>query len=184
MKKKFEIHDLRFPTEVLGIQIRRDETGIYFSTRKSEAKIIEEYEINDPGVLNTPLPPGHKLPPLDELPDVVVICKCRGLLGKLLCLSRYIRFDICCAVNFLSRYSMKHNKAMCGSMKGILRCLKKENFEIYYAYNKILNNHGFHLTARSDASFSDDLYKRRSTIGLFFSGMDILTLGARRKLRR
>ena len=130
MKKKFKIHDLGFPIEVLGVQIRRDETGIYLLTKKSEAKIIEEFEINDAGVLNTPLQSGHKLPPLDELPDVVVIDECRGLLGKLLCSSRYVRFDICYAVNFLSKYSTKHNKAMCGSMKGILRCLKKENFDI------------------------------------------------------
>ena len=167
VKKKFSIHDLGFPTEVLGIQVRRDKAGIYLSTEKSERKIIKEFEMDETMILETPLPPGYNLPSLDEVPDAVVIDKYRRLLGKLLYLSRCVRYDICYSINLLSRYSTRHNKSMWKAMKGILRYLKQGNFEICYTYNKNPKITASNITAWSDASFSDDTSTRRSTIGLF-----------------
>ena len=167
VKKKFEIHDLGFPTEALGIQIRRDKSGIHLSTKKSEEKLIEEFEMKDAASLSTPLPPGLKLPPLADVPDAIVIDKYRKLLGKLLYLSRCVRYDICYAVNFLSRYSTKHNKSIWFYMKGILKYLKGETFEISYSFKNNSKDSSSEVAVWSDASFSDDFTTRKSTVGYF-----------------
>lgn len=167
VKKKFKIHDMGFPTETLGIQIRRDSSGIHLSTKRSEEKILLEFEMEDSGVLRTPLPPGLKLPALTQVPNPVNITKYRRLLGKLLYLSRCVRYDICYATNLLSRYATNHNKSIWKNMKDILRYLKSTNWEISYSFKSSEEKPASCVTAWSDASFSDDTSTRKSTIGYF-----------------
>ena len=131
-KNKFKILDLGFPTEILGIQIRKDKQAIYLSTDKSELKVISEYEMDNSKGSSTPLPPGLKLPPLLEVLNPVVILKYRNLLGKLLYISRCVRFDICYAVNLLCRYSSNHNTTMWKLLKGILKFLGDNQMKLEY----------------------------------------------------
>lgn len=165
VKEKFDIHELGFPTEALGIQIRRDKEGIHLSTAKSELKIIKEFEMNDATASSTPLPPGLILPSLKAVQNPIVIGKYRKLLGKLLYLSRCTRYDICYGVNLLSRYSTNHNKSIWTLLKGILRYLKGQKLEISYSFKQ--NSKVSSVTTWTDASFSDDTTSRRSTIGYF-----------------
>ncbi len=156
VKKKFDIHDMGFPNEILGIQVIRDKFGIRLSTKNNELKIIEEFELSDAMRMNTPLPPGLKLPSLDDVPNPVIIEKYRSLLGKLLYLARCVRYDICYAVNLLSRYSSNHNKSMWNLLKGILRYLKDNELQITYVYKKQPPQNLFQVNVFSDASFADN----------------------------
>lgn len=110
VQKKLDIHDLELPTEILGIQLRKDVYGTSLSTKSGEDNIIDEYEINNVDSLSTPLPSSFKVLPLRMVSDAVVIYKYRRLLGKLLYLSRCVRYDICFAVNLMARYTSNHNK--------------------------------------------------------------------------
>ena len=165
-RRKFEIHELGFPSETLGMQIERSELGIRLSCEKSEKKIIMEYEMNEAKPSNTPLTPGLRLPSLHNVENPMEIEKFRQLLGKLLYISRCVRYDISYAVTLLSRYSSKHNKNLWYHLKGILRYLNNQKLVLFYKFNsnkkkdRTGNIHVF-----SDASYGDDETSKRSTIG-------------------
>lgn len=108
VQKEFEIYDLGFSTEMLGIQLRMNAYKIYLSTKKGEEKIIDEYEIHNSNMLGTRLPSGFKIAPLRMVPDAVVIDKYRRLLGALLYLSRFVRYDICFFNSLMARYASNH----------------------------------------------------------------------------
>ena len=92
-RNKFEIHELGFPAETLGIQIKKTETGIHFSTHKRELSILKEYEMEESKAKSTPLSPGLRLPSLHKIENCIEIVKYRQLLGKLLHISRCVRYD-------------------------------------------------------------------------------------------
>lgn len=125
-----------FPNEALGIRIHTDEEEIYLSTKENEKKIIQENELISVNEMKTPLPSGPKFPPLKEVPESAVIEKFRYLLWKLLYVARCVRYNICCSVNFLSRYSSIHNKTIWGYLKGIVKYLKGNNLRISYKFKQ------------------------------------------------
>lgn len=175
IKNKLEINDLGFPTEVLGIQIRRNSKALYLSTEKNERRIITEFEINHAKRLRTPSPTGLKLAPLNEISDPLVIPKNRKLPGNLPYISRCVRFDICYAVNFLSRYSSNHNTTIWNLLKRKLRYLQENQIELQYAYASASIKQTPKVAVRSDASFADEATTRKSTIGhiIFWNGYTV-----------
>lgn len=130
VQKKFKIKELEIPTEVLGIHLRKDLHEIQLSMKKSEDKVIEEYEVSSTDVLSTPLLSALSLPPTKMGSGAVVIDKYRIFLGKLLYLSRCVKYDIHLAVNFRARYASNHNKTLGVYSNGILKYLKENDFEI------------------------------------------------------
>ena len=114
--------------------------------------------------LLTPLPPGIKLPDLEDISDNVRIEKYRRLLGKLLYVSRCVRYDIYFAVDLLARYSTKHNKMIWKLLKGILRYISTNESYLHYKYADRTTAEST-ITAWSNASFGDDPSTKKSTIG-------------------
>lgn len=74
-----------------------------------------------------------------------------------------------------SLVSTNHNKEIWRLLKGILRYLKNEVFEISYHFKNHSKEDEFQVTVWSDASFSDDINTRKSTIGhfVFWNGYTI-----------
>lgn len=112
LKKQFEIHEMGFPDEILGIQVSSDITGITLSAEESIGCILKEFEMDTAAGLSTPLPPNIKLPSLLKVPDPVVIDKYRRLLDKLLYVSKCVRLDISYAVNLMAGYCSSNNKTI------------------------------------------------------------------------
>lgn len=60
VQRKFEIHDLGFPTEVLDMQLRKTTYGLHLSTKQGVENIIDKYDMNNFNIFGTPLPSGPK----------------------------------------------------------------------------------------------------------------------------
>lgn len=153
--------------EVLGIKIWRGYKGLYLSTRKGEQKVIEEFEKKNSIVLSKPLPPGAKLPSPDQVSNTVEITKDRRLLGKILYLFRYVRYDFRYPINLSSRYSSMHNEAIWALQKNALRYLKGTELELPYLYIDCPDEPLFHFIFWSDDSYADSTTKWKSTIGRY-----------------
>lgn len=103
-----------------------NKNGIALSVQESINIIQKEFEIDLAAGLSTPLPPNLKLPSQEKVFHPIVIDKYKRLLGKLLYISRCVRFDIAFGVNLMARYCSKHNKTMWKYLKRDL-CYLKEN---------------------------------------------------------
>ena len=165
IEEKFEIHDLGFPSEILGIQIQKTKIGIHLCTNEMVKKITGDYEMEHAKPTRTPLPPGIKLPNLAKVENSVEIPRYRRLLGKLLYVSRCVRYDMTFAVHLLSTYSSNHNKNLFMLLKNTLRYLKNKKLELVYKFNFNHNNAKSNIEVYSDASYGDDETGKRSTIG-------------------
>ena len=73
VKRKFNMHYMRFPNKALSIQLIRDMKRIHFYKKKSEIKIIDELELKEAIEKKTLLLPYLKLPSVKEVPNTVVI---------------------------------------------------------------------------------------------------------------
>ena len=58
LQAKFEIHNLGYPSEIQGIQIKLSTNGIHILTTKTEKTIISDFEMGNAKLTFSPLPPG------------------------------------------------------------------------------------------------------------------------------
>lgn len=93
--------------------------------------------------------------------------KCQKLLGSLLYLMTCTRPDISYAINVLSRFASKNNKAVWQYLWGILRYLKG-TASLKLTYERNLNDECRILIGYADADHAGDKSDLRSTSGYVF----------------
>ena len=164
---RFTITDLREVSHILGIKITRKKVNktLRISQTDYTMSILERFGMMDCNPASTPSV-GGELPldqPADTLLDEDGIKAYQSLVGSLLYLSRTSRWDISYAVLELTRATSKPSKAHWTRAKHVLRYLKgRPELDIVYRGGK------FEIKAWADASFAQDLEKRRSTSGFIF----------------
>ncbi len=171
MKKKlmerFTMSDLGEVSLILGMKITRDRVKKTLSISQTDytLSILERFGMQDCNPVSTPCH-GGEIPldqPADTLLDEDGIKTYQSLVGSLLYLSRVSRWDIVFATLELCRAASKPSKAHLTKAKHVLRYLKgRPQLDIVYRSGK------FELLAWADASFAQDLVKRRSTTGYLF----------------
>eukprot|EP00903_Cladosiphon_okamuranus_P017600 g16211.t1 len=171
MKKKlmerFTMSDLGVVSLILGMKITRDRVKKTLSISQTDdtLSILERFGMQDCNPVSTPCHGGEISldQPADALLDEDGIKTYQSLVGILLYPSRVSRWDIAFATLELRRAASKPSKAHLTKAKHVLRYLKgRPQLDIVYQSGK------FELLAWADASFAQDLVKRRSTTGYLF----------------
>lgn len=134
VQKKFEIHKLGFPTEISDMHLQTYSFETHLFPKKWKEKMIEEYVVSSAYIFSTPLPLRFKLSPLIMVSDAVVIDEYKRPFPKLLYLSRFVRNDICFAVNHMARWASNHNQTLWLHLKEILEYSKRSGFNISYKF--------------------------------------------------
>lgn len=98
----FTIKDMGDATYFLGIEIKRDSTGVLLSQTKYILDILEEFSMLHAKPVTTPLPPGLKMSASDSSGEAD-IGKYRRLIGRLLYLNMS-RPDLAFACQQLSQF--------------------------------------------------------------------------------
>ena len=164
---RFTMTDLGEVSLILGMKITRDRVNktLRISQTDYTMSILERFGMMDCNPASTPSV-GGELPldqPADTLLDEDGVKAYQSLVGSLLYLSRTSRWDISYAVLELTRATSKPSKAHWTRAKHVLRYLKgRPELDIVYRGGK------FEIKAWADASFAQDLEKRRSTSGFIF----------------
>ena len=164
---RFTMSDLGEVSLILGMKITRDRVNKTLSISQTDyaMSILERFGMQDCNPVSTPSY-GTELSlnqPADSLLDEDGIKAYQSLVGCLLYLSRTSRWDISYAVLELTRATSKPSKAHWTKAKHVLRYIKgRPQLDIVYRSGK------FNIQAWADASFAQDLEKRRSTSGYLF----------------
>ena len=167
LMERFTMSDLGEVSLILGMKITRDRVNKTLSISQTDytLSVLELFGMQDCNPVSTPCH-GGEIPldqPADTLLDEDGIKTYQSLVGSLLYLSRVSRWGIAFAVLELCRATSKPSKAHLTKAKHVLRYLKgRPQLDIVYRSGK------FELLAWADASFAQDLVKRRSTTGYLF----------------
>eukprot|EP00752_Nemacystus_decipiens_P006651 g5979.t1 len=167
LMERFTMSDLGEVSLILGMKITRDRVKKTLSINQTDytLSILERFGMQDCNPVSTPCQ-GGEIPleqPAGTLLDEDGIKTYQSLVGSLLYLSRVSRWDIAFATLELCRAASKPSKAHLTKAKHVLRYLKgRPQLDIVYTSGK------FELLAWADASFAQDLVKRRSTSGYLF----------------
>ena len=164
---KFTMSDLGEVSLILGMKITRDRVNKKLSISQTDytLSILERFGMKDCNPVSTPNTGGEL--PLDQPEEALLdddgIKVYQSLVGSLLYLSRTSRWDISHSVLELTRATSKPSKGHLTKAKHVLRYLKgRPQLDITYRSGK------FEILAWADASFAQDLEKRRSTSGYLF----------------
>lgn len=158
LKKEFKITITKDPKTFLGINIKRDETGIILEQSNMAKQILENANMQECNSSKIPLSNGD-VKRSDKFTNINY--PYREMIGGLLYLSNKTRPDIGFAVGFVSRYMDNPTRGDVNNVKHILKYLKgNHNYAIKFKNHKVDD-----LTAYSDADYAGDLDSRKSTSG-------------------
>ena len=159
---KFAITLLGEPSDLLGLQINRDTSGISVSQQLYVEKLLSTYEMTDWRTVNTPQC-GASSTTNDEPLDKDLIQKYPSLVGSLMHLSNSTRPDISQAVNTLARYSKSPTTSAWTAGLRVLQYLAK-----HPTRGLLYNTSKSDLQGYCDANWAGDVVTRRSTTGFVF----------------
>ncbi|XP_020258582.1 uncharacterized protein LOC109834991 [Asparagus officinalis] len=161
MFNEFEITDNGLMSYFLGIEVKRQQEGIFISQKKYMKEILEKFK-NECNPVNTPVAIGMKLSREGDgrFVDSILF---KSLVGSL----RYLtitRPDIAYGVGLVSRYMETPNESHWLVAKRILRYIKGTlNLGLFYAYDENVQ-----LVSYSDSDWGGDQDERKNTIGYVF----------------
>ena len=163
--ERFSMTDLRQVSLILGMKITRDRSNLTLRISQTDYTRLDRFNMKDCNPVSTPST-GAELSldqPTDTLLDEDGTKLYQSMLGSLLYLSRTTRWDISYAVLQLTRATSKPSTAHLKKAKHALWYFKgHQQLDIVYRSGY------FKLQAFADASFANDLDKRRSTSGCIF----------------
>lgn len=155
----FTIKDLGLARYFLGMELYRDDSGVYLSQREYIRDILTDCQMENARVANFPLPTELKLR-LDEGELLNDVERYRRLIGRLLYLS-LTRPDLSYSVQHLSQFVSQPRMPHWQVVVHVLRYLKgTPTLGLFYPMQTSLNVTGF-----TDADWGSCLTTRRSLYG-------------------
>lgn len=121
LSSKFQMVDKGNVELFLGIRIRRDQHNITLDQQTYIQRTLEQFGMADCNSCNTPVETKVDYAELNS--DTTIDAPCKSLLECLTYISTNTRPDISFAINLMSRYVNKNNKAVWVGLKKILRYL-------------------------------------------------------------
>ena len=158
---KFAITLLGEPSDFLGLQINRDDSGISVFQQLYVEKLLSTYDMTDCRTVNTPQCGASST--TDEPLDKDLIQRYPSLVGSLMHLSNSTRPDISQAVNTLARYSKSPTKSAWIAGLRVLQYLAK-----HPSRGLLYNASKSPLQGYCDANWAGNVVTRRSTTGFVF----------------
>ncbi|UYV78672.1 hypothetical protein LAZ67_16002340 [Cordylochernes scorpioides] len=163
LEKEFEIKNLGYPTQFIGIEISRNREGELLLSQKNKIQeLVERYNLQEAKPTFTPMESGY--PGISDeklLPNNV---QYQQLIGSLLYLSVVSRPDIAAPVCILSSRNQNPRNCDWNAAKRIVRYLKTtKELEL-----RISNQKPPTLEAYSDATWANDNTDRKSLSGNLF----------------
>ena len=178
-KERFEMTDMGEVSHILGMEVTRDyDEGTLAITQTAYAiNILERFGMQDANAAYTP---GYG-PELsaEQLKDKLLGAEAtklyQSITGSLLYLAQCTRYDLCYAVNQLTRACSKPAEIHMTAAKRVLRYLRgTTDLPIVYKRGK------FRMVSYTDASFGANPDNRKSTTGyLFHLGGGLISFGSK-----
>ena len=170
LKERFEMTDMGEVIRILGMEVKRDyDQGTLAITQTDYVEnLLERFEMQNANVAHTP-GYGQELSseqPEDKLLGAQGIKLYQSITGSLLYLAQCTRYDLCYAVNQLTRACNRPAEVHMTAAKHVLRYLRgTPDLPITYRKEQL------RLVSYTDASFGANPDNRKSTTGyLFFLG--------------
>lgn len=162
LMSQFKMRDLGPVKDLLGMRVRRDDSGIKIDQSTYINNIISQFQMTDCNAVCTPMEPGLKLEKPAEGEEVNDV-PYRQLIGCLTYLSVTTRPDIANSVNRLAQFNEHHSNAHWQAAKRILRYLKGSiDYCLFYKNDKLS---GSLISACVDADWGENLVDRKSFSG-------------------
>ena len=178
-KERFEMTDMGEVTRILGMEVKRDyDQGTLAITQTDYVEnLLERFEMQNANVAHTP-GYGQELSseqPEDKLLGAQGIKLYQSITGSLLYLAQCTRYDLCYAVNQLTRACNRPAEVHMTAAKHVLRYLRgTPDLPITYRKEQL------RLLSYTDASFGANPDNRKSTTGyLFFLGGAPISFGSK-----
>ena len=178
-KERFEMTDMGEVTRILGMEVKRDyDQGTLAITQTDYVEnLLERFEMQNANVAHTP-GYGQELSseqPEDKLLGAQGIKLYQSITGSLLYLAQCTRYDLCYAVNQLTRACNRPVEVHMTAAKHVLRYLRgTPDLPITYRKGQL------RLVSYTDASFGANPDNRKSTTGyLFFLGGAPISFGSK-----
>ena len=174
-KERFEMTDMGEVSRVLGMEVTCDyDEGTIAITQKAYVdNILERFGIQDANAAHTPGygPELSAEQPEDKLLGAGATKLCQSITGSLVYLAQCTRYDLCYAVNQLTRACNKPAEIHMTAAKHALRYLRgTTGLPIVYKQGQ------FRMVSYTDASFGANPDNRKSTTGyLFFLGGELIS---------
>lgn len=178
ISKTFKITNLGKISSYLGVQVEKDQQGVYHINQKNYIEhILSEYSLMDCKVSNIPMDPGYlKNIPVDE-EYLDNNNEYRRMIGSLLYLTINSRPDIAVQVSILSRKVSKPTKRDLTELRRVFKYLKAtKDYKL-----KIGGIGELFLEGFADSDWAGDVESRKSTSGYVFKFADGLVSWGSRK---
>ena len=172
LSSQFRLRDLGEPDLFLGIQLKRQSTGILLHQERYTQKILERFQMADAKPMPTPLPP--KTIHTSESNEILLLspekaARYRSIIGALMYLVVCTRPDLAFTLSRLSKFSAKPAKKHLSAAEHCLRYLAgTRHHGIFYLSSRYITPKTIPLLGYSDSAFADDLENRRSTSAFIF----------------
>ena len=178
-KERFKTTDMGEVTRILGMEVKRDyDQGTLAITQTDYVEnLLERFEMQNANVAHTP-GYGQELSseqPEDKLLGAQGIKLYQSITGSLIYLAQCTRYDLCYAVNQLTRACNRPAEVHMTTAKHVLRYLRgTPDLPITYRKGQL------RLVSYTDASFGANPDNRKSTTGyLFFLGGAPISFGSK-----
>ena len=178
-KERFEMTDIGEVTRIPGMEVKRDyDQGTLAITQTDYVEnLLERFEMQNANVAHTP-GYGQELSseqPEDKLLGAQGIKLYQSITGSLLYLAQCTRYDLCYAVDQLTRACNRPAEVHMIAAKHVLRYLRgTPDLPITYRKGQL------RLVSYTDASFGANPNNRKSTTGyLFFLGGAPISFGSK-----
>ena len=179
LKERFEMTDMGEVNRILGMEVKRDyDQGTLAITQTDYVEnLLERFEMQNANVAHTP-GYGQELSseqPEDKLLGAQGIKLYQSITGSLLYLAQCTRYDLCYAVNQLTRAYNRPAEVHMTAAKHVMRYLRgTPDLPITYRKGQL------RLVSYTDASFGANPDNRKSTTGyLFFLGGAPISFGSK-----
>jgi transposase InsO family protein len=150
----------------VGLQIERNRVNktMFIHQQAYTSRVLEKYGGKREIAVGMPADPNVILSPVEDELQVLENFPYREIVGSLMFLAIVSRPDIAYAVNSVSRFLNRHNRAHWQALQRILKYLSGTvNMGILYQQSDEIK-----LVGYSDSDFAGDVETRRSTSGYVF----------------
>ena len=159
MQAEFEMSMIGELTHFLGLQIRQQDSGIFFSQSKYAKNLVKKFGLESASSIKTPMSPNVKLT-VDLLGKSVDSSLYRSMIGSLFYFTTS-RLDISYSVGVCARYQANPKESHMIALKRIIKYVKTI-VDLGVWYSKDTNNV---LVGYSDANWARNADDRKSTLG-------------------
>lgn len=156
---KFEMKDLGYVKQLLGIRIRRTLETMYIDQEQYIKSLLSTFKMQDCNITKSPMEVGLKLNKSQNCLDGIPY---RELLGSLMYLANTTRPDIAFATTYLSQFNNCYGNEHWQAAKRILRYLKG-TADLCLVFKK----KGFIINGYTDADWANN-FDRKSFTGFVF----------------